>query len=193
MTAPLPQLSEQDVQAALRLVAESWDRQQYRLQQYLDRNYCLLQGIPTAMEISEEEFERPESVSTLGKVLEKVRADTTPTVEKEIDFLNLPGLSISGDDDDLRSVTRQQALEQAQPGQHRGPDPSLTTDEREVLMSHDRFFLERDQYGNELQRSESPGPFADPVSPMECDPADGLEMGLGIREGPRTPTQQTFT
>lgn len=86
VTAPLPQLSDQDVQAALRLVTESWDRQQYRLQQYLYRNWCILQGVETSMEIMEEDFERPASIGDLSKVLEKVKIDSTPTAEKELDF-----------------------------------------------------------------------------------------------------------
>ncbi|PNS18614.1 hypothetical protein CAC42_5153 [Sphaceloma murrayae] len=85
-TAPLPQLSEQDILAALRLVAESWDRQQYRLQQYLQRNWSLLQGIDVPMEISEEEFERPDSVGSLGQVIERVKSEATPTAERQLHF-----------------------------------------------------------------------------------------------------------
>ncbi|KAF2226671.1 leucine rich repeat protein-like protein [Elsinoe ampelina] len=85
-SAPLPQLSEQDILAALRLVAESWDRQQYRLQQYLQRNWALLQGIDVPMEIQEENFERPDSVGSLGQVLERVKMEQTPTAERKMDF-----------------------------------------------------------------------------------------------------------
>lgn len=92
--ASLTQLTDQDIQAALRLVSESWDRQQYRLQQYLHRNWCILQGIPTTMEIEEEDFERPASVSSLVKVLEKVKYDSTPTAEKELNFNAAAGDSL---------------------------------------------------------------------------------------------------
>ncbi|KAF4555428.1 Hypothetical protein D9617_2g053870 [Elsinoe fawcettii] len=85
-SAPLPQLSEQDILAALRLVAESWDRQQYRLQQYLQRNWALLQGMDVPMEIQEENFERPDSVGSLGQVLERVKMEQTPTAERRMDF-----------------------------------------------------------------------------------------------------------
>ncbi|KAK4959655.1 hypothetical protein LTR28_005167 [Elasticomyces elasticus] len=86
VTTSMPQLSDQDIQAALRLVAESWDRQQFRLQQYLARNYAIMQGIPTAMEIEEEDFERPGSVGGLGKALEKVAFGSTPRNEKEFEL-----------------------------------------------------------------------------------------------------------
>lgn len=96
VAAPLLQLSDQDIQAALRLVAESWDRQQYRLQQYLQRNICILQGIPTAMQIEEEDFERPMSVGSFSKLLEKVKVDSTPTAEKELDFGDVPAMAWTG-------------------------------------------------------------------------------------------------
>ncbi|KAG9867432.1 hypothetical protein KCV02_g23886, partial [Aureobasidium melanogenum] len=86
-------LTDQDIQAALRLVTESWDRQQYRLQQYLERNCCILHGVPTSMEIEEEAFERATSVGTLSQLIEKVKLDSTPTAEKELDFGDGYGLS----------------------------------------------------------------------------------------------------
>ena len=49
-------LSDQDIKAALGLVDESWARQEYRLQQYLTRNYNIAHGIPTTMDVDEEEF-----------------------------------------------------------------------------------------------------------------------------------------
>ncbi|PSK55651.1 hypothetical protein B9Z65_4529 [Elsinoe australis] len=96
--APLPQLSEQDILAALRLVAESWDRQQYRLQQYLHRNWALLQGMDVPMEIVEEDFERPDSVGSLGQVLERVKNEATPTAERRhLDFDTLGGAESDAD------------------------------------------------------------------------------------------------
>ncbi len=77
-------LSEQDINAALRLVDESWDRQVYRLKQYLQRNYNLAHGIATALDVDEEDFERPVTASSLSKVIERVMYDTTPTAEKEV-------------------------------------------------------------------------------------------------------------
>lgn len=76
----------QDIQTTHRLLSEQWDRQCYRLAQYLDRNWNLMNGIPVDMEISDEKFERPESVSSVGKLLEQVKHDTTPRKEKESYF-----------------------------------------------------------------------------------------------------------
>jgi hypothetical protein len=77
-------LSDQDIKAALGLVDESWERQEYRLQQYLQRNYDIANGIPVNMEVDDEEFERPDTAASIGKLVEKAVLDTTPTIEKEI-------------------------------------------------------------------------------------------------------------
>lgn len=77
-------LSDQDIKAALGLVDESWARQEYRLQQYLLRNYNIANGIPTAMDVDEEDFERPDTASSLGKIIERVKIESTPTAEKEL-------------------------------------------------------------------------------------------------------------
>lgn len=79
-------MSDQDIKAALGLVDESWARQEYRLQQYLARNCSIAQGIPTRLEVDEEEFERPDTAGSLGRILERVRFETTPTVEKEVEL-----------------------------------------------------------------------------------------------------------
>ena len=76
----------QDVQTTHRLLAEHWDRQCYRLSQYLDRNWCLMNDIPVNMEIEDEKFERPQSVGSIGKVLAQVKYDTTPRAEKDLYF-----------------------------------------------------------------------------------------------------------
>jgi hypothetical protein len=76
-------LSDQDIKAALGLVDESWRRQEYRLQQYLQRNYNIANGIPTTMDVDDEEFERPDTASSLSKIVEKVKIESTPTVEKD--------------------------------------------------------------------------------------------------------------
>jgi hypothetical protein len=77
-------LSDQDIKAALGLVDESWERQEYRLQQYLTRNYNIANGIPTAMEVDDEEFERPDTAQSLSSIVEKVRYESTPTMEKDV-------------------------------------------------------------------------------------------------------------
>jgi hypothetical protein len=76
-------LSDQDIKAALGLVDESWGRQIYRLQQYLQRNYNIAHGIPTAMEVDDEEYERPDTATSLSRIVERVTFDTTPTAEKD--------------------------------------------------------------------------------------------------------------
>jgi hypothetical protein len=77
-------LSDQDIKAALGLVDESWARQEYRLQQYLQRNYNIANGIPTTMDVDEEAYERPDTAHSLGKILERVQIESTPTAEKEL-------------------------------------------------------------------------------------------------------------
>ncbi|OAG05737.1 leucine rich repeat protein-like protein [Paraphaeosphaeria sporulosa] len=77
-------LSDQDIKAALSLVDESWERQEYRLQQYLQRNYNLANGIPTALDVDDEEFERPGTATSLGRLVEKVQIERTPTAEKDV-------------------------------------------------------------------------------------------------------------
>ncbi|KAF2868432.1 leucine rich repeat protein-like protein [Massariosphaeria phaeospora] len=77
-------LSDQDIKAALCLVDESWGRQEYRLQQYLQRNYNIANGIPTTMDVDDEEFERPDTASSLSRIVEKIKFESTPTVEKDL-------------------------------------------------------------------------------------------------------------
>lgn len=77
-------LSDQDIKAALGLVDESWERQEYRLQQYLQRNYNIANGIAVNMDVDDEEFERPNTAASIGKLMEKAAYDTTPTIEKEL-------------------------------------------------------------------------------------------------------------
>ena len=77
-------LSDQDIKAALGLVDESWGRQEYRLQQYLQRNYNLANGIPTTMEVDDEEFERPDTATSLSMIVERVKLESTPTTEKDL-------------------------------------------------------------------------------------------------------------
>lgn len=82
--APSIILSDQDIKAALNLVDESWGRQEYRLQQYLQRNYNLANGISTTMEVNDEEFERPDTANSFSQIVQKVTFESTPTAEKEV-------------------------------------------------------------------------------------------------------------
>jgi hypothetical protein len=71
----------QDIQTTQRLLTEQWDRQCYRLEQYLHRNWCLLHNLPCNMEVEDEKFERPSSVGSIGRMLEQVKYDTTPKAD----------------------------------------------------------------------------------------------------------------
>ena len=73
----------QDIQTTHRLLTEQWDRQCFRLSQYLDRNWCLLNGEPVDMEVEDEQFERPGSAGSIAKMLDQVKYDTTPRAEKD--------------------------------------------------------------------------------------------------------------
>jgi hypothetical protein len=79
-------LSDQDIKAALGLVDESWARQMYRLQQYLTRNWNIKNGVPTELDVDEEQFERSDTATSLGRIVDKVRLERTPTVEKELEL-----------------------------------------------------------------------------------------------------------
>ena len=86
-TAPSPlSFTVQDIQTTHRLLSEQWDRQCYRLTKYLERNWNLMNDVPVDLEVEDEKFERPESVGSLGKVLEQVKSDTTPRHEKDVYF-----------------------------------------------------------------------------------------------------------
>ncbi|CAD0090461.1 unnamed protein product [Aureobasidium vineae] len=201
ITAPSASLTDQDIQAALRLVTESWDRQQYRLQQYLERNCCILHGVPTSMEIEEEAFERATSVGTLSQLIEKVKLDSTPTAEKELDFgdeYRLPELSLVGSQDGMQP---QEGLKLSLP-----PRLQLRHDveeDEQSSFSFKQFLLGR-------QDMSSPEEMVDGVSSSGAAtegedselPSPVLEMGgpglkglagLGINQRDlKTPTQKSF-
>ena len=124
----------QDIQTTHRLLTEQWDRQCYRLAQYLERNWCLLNEIPVNMEIEDEKFERPESVGSIGKVLEQVKSDTTPRYERDVYFddpppeLQAPLNPLNGHamGDEKHSMSFKQFILEG------GPDTPDTVDELEA-------------------------------------------------------------
>ena len=81
---PAPAFTAQDIQTTHRLLSEQWDRQCSRLSQYLERNWCMLSG--RQVDLQPESSERPESVASLGRILEQIKIDTTPRAEKEAYF-----------------------------------------------------------------------------------------------------------
>ena len=109
ITAPVS-FTVQDIQTTHRLLSEQWDRQCYRLAKYLERNWRLLNGAQVNMEVDDEKFERPESVGSLGKVLEQVKSDTTPRTEKELYFEStdevppIPAAGLTSDEKHTMSV-----------------------------------------------------------------------------------------
>lgn len=84
-------LSDQDIRAAMRLVEESWARQTYRLQQYLQRNASIAQGVPVPLDVAEEQFERPDTGRSMSRILERIKSDSTPTTEKEVSLADDTG------------------------------------------------------------------------------------------------------
>jgi len=90
----VPQWTDHDISAALRLVAEGWEVQMRRLQIALERNWRLECGLPVDeldLQVlngaSDKMFvERPGTATSISKVLEKVMLQTTPTAEKSAEL-----------------------------------------------------------------------------------------------------------
>ena len=82
-----PKYTEQDMKAAVGSLEQSWDVQVSRLQSYLQRNYCLANGIPVP-EITttspRQSNDRPHTAGSLMTALQDAKLDRTPTVE--LDF-----------------------------------------------------------------------------------------------------------
>ena len=164
----------QDIQTTHRLLTEQWDRQCYRLDKYLERNWCLLNGISlTSEEELDEKFERPESSGSLGKVLEQVKFDTTPRAEKDV-YFDSP--------------------------QDEGPSPPLPVPASAISvgsvpvgddkhpMSFKQFILESAPDTPEIMTPDE-GTFADRRRTLRLE----TELaGMGVDEPP-TPTQGGFT
>lgn len=91
--AAVPEWTEQDIQAALRLVSEGWEGQKARLNAYLERNWHLYKGLPLE-ENTDDAEQRPGTAGSLSKIMDKVALESTPTIEKE---LQLGDLSIASD------------------------------------------------------------------------------------------------
>lgn len=143
------QLSEQDVQAAVRLVEESWDRQAHRLGLYLQRNANIAAGIDTPLEVEEEQFERPQDRPlSMGRIIEQVKFESTPTLEKEALF-EADSLSINTMNT-VRQQSHRQSLEnkprshrqsldhqqdphQSPPSFHKARDVSESSERRDTL------------------------------------------------------------
>ena len=164
ISGPSASFTVQDIQTTHRLLSEQWDRQCYRLDQYLTRNWCLLNDVPCDMEIEEEKFERPTSVGSIGKMLEQVKYDTTPKAEKE-QYFDSP---LDGASDLPHSPLQRSA--------------TMETDKHSVSFKH--FILESGPHtpgGSSLDLPTSLGQFS--ISDTD------LERAF---DEPRTPTQKAF-
>ncbi len=95
--AAVPQWTEQDVQAALRLVSEGWEGQAKRLAQFLERNWTIYQGgLVEGMDLQHDlQVQRPDTAGSISKIMEMVTTESTPTVEKQITLEDAPEDGVS--------------------------------------------------------------------------------------------------
>ena len=80
---PISRYTEQDVQAAVRSLAERWDYEVARLQGLMARNYKIVNGIPLDLMDSKDE-DRPGTAASISTALHRAMLDRTPTVEREV-------------------------------------------------------------------------------------------------------------
>ena len=78
--ARAPTYTDHDVREAIQILDDKWDSQTTRLEQYLQRNRDVAEGVPVADE--DVDTERPDSGTSFTVMLERARLDTTPTVER---------------------------------------------------------------------------------------------------------------
>ena len=88
-SAEPPKYTEQDLKAAVGSLEQNWELQVSRLQSYLQRNYCLANGIPvpeiiTTSPRQSQSSDRPPTAESLMTALRDATLDRTPTVE--LDF-----------------------------------------------------------------------------------------------------------
>ncbi len=91
--------TDHDVNTALTAIDERWNAQASRLRKYLNRNYCLANGIPWQEENRRDsQDKRPDTSSSLQKMLDKVMLNHSPSRERK------------GSTDTAGEKPRQQAL-----------------------------------------------------------------------------------
>ncbi|KAF2172777.1 hypothetical protein M409DRAFT_62475 [Zasmidium cellare ATCC 36951] len=147
----------QDIQTTHLLLTEQWDRQCNRLEQYLNRNWCLLNDMPCDVEIEDEHSQRPSSVGSIGKMLEQVKYDTTPKAERDHYF-------DSPQDTDVPELPTHPPLQ-----------PTTTVDSDKHSMSFKHFILESgprspgDEYDIEgnMRQMRLDGNFEEPRTPTQ--------------------------
>ncbi|KAK4501678.1 hypothetical protein PRZ48_007487 [Zasmidium cellare] len=148
----------QDIQTTHMLLTEQWDRQCGRLEQYLNRNWCLLNDVPCDVEIEDEHSQRPSSVGSIGKMLEQVKYDTTPKAERDQYF-------DSPQDTDVPELPTHPPLQ-----------PTTTVESDKHSMSFKHFILESgprsppgDEYDIEgnMRQIRLDGNFEEPRTPTQ--------------------------
>lgn len=77
--------SEQDIKAAVNALNERWDAEVSRMESYLARNRHVAHHLPWGDEETRE-IQQPHTAETLVEVLRKVKLDSTPTLEKEVEL-----------------------------------------------------------------------------------------------------------
>jgi hypothetical protein len=84
--ASISPYTDQDVSAVLVALNEKWNTQVTRMQRYLMRNNHLARGLPWHDGDENIDSQRPDSVGSIGHLLDKVKLDRTPTMEKEVEL-----------------------------------------------------------------------------------------------------------
>ena len=82
---PVPEITPQDVDAVVRLLAEQWDTQNERMSMFLERNRNIANGIPPGSdgEIAPGEDDlRPATALSDNGILENALKDTTPRADQ---------------------------------------------------------------------------------------------------------------
>lgn len=141
------------------------------------------------MQIEEEDFERPASVGSLSKLIEKVRIDSTPTAEKELEFgdvyMSLPAPSMESlSGASYKSVTTPEP-----------PQLELQHLESESPTSFRRFLMNAsaDSSPDEYRSPTDDSGQVSPVLEMrEASSRGHYGLGLDLYHEQRTPTQEGF-
>ena len=89
--SPGGSFTDHDLTAVMRTLEEKWEAQVVRMQKYLFRNHCRVQGVP--WEDTVEDGSRPTTVvgdSSLAQLVQRVKLDRTPTAgdENALDYID---------------------------------------------------------------------------------------------------------
>ena len=79
---PTQDLTPQDVDAVVRLLAERWDTQMQRMAMFLERNQNIANGLDPNSTSTHEDYLRPETALSDNGILESVLSNTTPRADQ---------------------------------------------------------------------------------------------------------------